>query len=86
MTRVPHDDINQNPERCQCMFGIGYQELSDLIGGLVSSCAPAEVNETGEQAGDNVSIVSAEDSQSLIYVTNTPSNILLSGLGETRSR
>lgn len=32
----PYDYINQNPERCQRMFGIGYQEFSDLIGVLVA--------------------------------------------------
>ena len=32
----PYDYINQNPERCQRMFGIGYQEFSDLIEVLVA--------------------------------------------------
>ncbi|MEM8805617.1 MAG: transposase family protein [Cyanobacteria bacterium P01_G01_bin.38] len=27
----PYDYINQNPERCQRMFGIPYQEFNDLI-------------------------------------------------------
>ncbi|MEM7066129.1 MAG: metal ABC transporter substrate-binding protein [Cyanobacteria bacterium P01_B01_bin.77] len=39
---------------------------------LVSSCSPAEVNETAEQAGDDVSTIITKDSQSLIYVTNYP--------------
>ncbi|MBE9070731.1 transposase family protein [Leptolyngbya cf. ectocarpi LEGE 11479] len=33
----PYDYINQNPERCQRMFGLGYQEFSDLIAVIVSN-------------------------------------------------
>ncbi|MBE9068319.1 hypothetical protein IQ260_16835 [Leptolyngbya cf. ectocarpi LEGE 11479] len=32
----PYDCINQHPERCQRMFGIAYQEFSDLIAVMVS--------------------------------------------------
>ena len=48
---------------------------------LVSSCAPAEVTETVEQAADDVSTVSAKDSQSLIYVTNYPLKYFVERIG-----
>lgn len=51
---------------------------------LLSSCAPAEVNETGEQAGDDVSVVSADDSQALVYVTNYPLKYFAERIGGDR--
>ncbi len=53
---------------------------------LVSSCAPAEVNETVEQAGDDISTVSAEGSQSLIYVTNYPLKYFAERIGADQVR
>ena len=51
---------------------------------LVNSCAPAEVNEIGEQVGDDVSTVSAKDSQALIHVTNYPLKYFAERIGGDR--
>ena len=56
---------------------------------IISSCAPAEVNENAQQAeteqvGSDVGADTTEDSQSLIYVTNYPLQYFAERIGGDR--
>lgn len=76
----PYDYINQNPERCQRMFGIGHQELSDLIAVMVSQPAalksqvsPAKVRINAPGGGCPPKLSKAEEvSLCLLYLRQYP--------------